>query len=143
MAHLESEVVQTTKRLNYIGGRLGDLLGLRSRLTCREMFWQDEELNRKERCEYFGIPFVGKPWPGEEEKKIPGNKKAIQKMIAVNQVFGKRCFKKALEDWVHPELKEERKRQLEEKKQRAWAKAREESHKWREERVMGWPQEQK
>jgi hypothetical protein len=52
-----------------------DLLGIRSRLACSE-----------------------KSWPGAEQRKIPGNKRAIQKMIAVNPVFKEQYFNEALED---------------------------------------------
>jgi hypothetical protein len=102
-----------------------DLFVLRARLKFSEKFWQDEERNRKDRCEYFGRPFVSKPWPGGEQKESPGNQRTIQKMLAVNPVFRGQYFKKALEDWLHPETKEVRKQQREEWRQRAWAKARE------------------
>jgi hypothetical protein len=46
-------------------------------------------------------------------------------MIRVNLVFREGYFNNALEDWLHPEMKEERKRQREERQQKAWAKARE------------------
>jgi hypothetical protein len=94
-----------------------------------EWSWNLVEKRRAWRCVKFDIPYIRCPWRkkgvGFRPELTPENQEAIAEMIAKNPLFKEEIWKEKLEDWLHPETKEERRRAREKERQRRLAQERE------------------
>jgi hypothetical protein len=103
------------------------LLGIKRRSTGGgERTWVRIEQGRERRCKEYEVPYIRIPWPGKEFEvgyvleEAPGNAEAIQEIIKLNLVLHRAPYAEKLEKWLHPELKEERRRkEMEESERRA------------------------
>jgi hypothetical protein len=101
-----------------------DLLGIKHRASTSEWILDWNEKDRAWRCAEFDIQYIRYPWPGKELEAgytpeiAPDDQEAIGEMISQNTVFKEAEYAENLEDWLHLETNEDRRRTREEERER-------------------------